>query len=70
MLNTLILDTICPNLGKIEFSTKIRLCHFLAPNYRQKKKKKKTDKTSKPVLRKTYKQINDEKEKKLTQMKL
>ena len=45
--------TFCINLGKREFSTKIRPCHFLAstvPELYAKKLKK----TNEPILRKTF----------------
>ena len=54
MQNALSLGPFCQNLGKNEFSAKIKLPHFLASvvlNFMQKKKK--TEKTDEPILRKT-----------------
>ena len=52
MQNALSLGPFCQNLGKNEFSAKIKLPHFLASvvlNFMQKK----TEKTDEPILRKT-----------------
>ena len=52
MQNALSLGPFCQNLGKNEFSAKIKLPHFLASVVLNLCKKK-TEKTDEPILRKT-----------------
>ena len=53
MQNALSLGPFCQNLGKNEFSAKIKLPHFLASVVLNFMQKKKTEKTDEPILRKT-----------------
>ena len=53
MQNALSLGSFCQNLGKNEFSGKIKLPHFLASVVLNFMQKKKTEKTDEPILRKT-----------------
>ena len=53
MQNASSLGPFCQNLGKNEFSAKIKLPHFLASVVLNFMQKKKTEKTDEPILRKT-----------------